>query len=180
MIQVATWAERKTGDLFFVRGITPILSTAIEDFERHLHPLYKGEWVPSHTGVVGPNDTVIEAWLNRREDSAAAVNPASKYEGKDVKLFRFEAPQQLVTEALISFLEDYQSLHYAWANLLGFAWEAIAGGNNPINEGSVCSQAMRQYCRYVDLKTGAAKFVNLLPVRNADPLGLYLMVANVR
>jgi hypothetical protein len=183
MIEITDWTARRPGDVFFHRDPGDLLSQAIVIFEKRLHPGYTGSFFPSHTGAIGFGDTVIEAWMNFKEDSAAATDPASKYDGAmaagDLKLFRFGTGNDNKIEyALKMFLADYRNLRYAWINLLGFAIEGIRGGNNPINAGNVCSQSMRDYSRYVDLAlfpdNSQTDWLSSVPVRNTDPLGLYI------
>lgn len=153
-MKLLTWADRQAGDCFLSRNAGNLLSDLIEQSERDLHPEYPPDyWVPSHAGIIGFDNTVVEAWLSLDgENSVACVNAASKYDGAKVEIWRPEGmTPDVATSAINTYIAQEIGFPYGWSNLLGFAWEAMVkkltglDPGNLIQHSEVCSQGMLLY-----------------------------------
>ena len=182
-----TWVERQTGDIFLA-AVPSDAGWAIKHAELMLHPNAPKDFVPSHAGIIGFANTVVEAWMNLSgEDSVAAINPVSKYLGFEgyLELWR---PVAFEAAALTSYIRDKGPEHYGALNLLGFEYVAlvkdITGRNvdNPIETSEVCSQGALDYCgNYLaPLISPQEHWVFIaahddLLLRDCDPLELRMM-----
>jgi hypothetical protein len=181
------WDEKLPGDVFFSAMGGP-LGRGIADAEHFLHPDYQGGFTPSHAGIVGFDDRVIEAWQSLRENSVAAVNPVSKYDGAEkvgrLQLYRpdGDAPKKAI--AITNYLKDYFAVKYGWPNLLGFEYQALVkfltgkDVTNPLEVSHVCSQGVLIFLgKYLMSEHWAVEAVaNDTIVRNCDPLALLMAV----
>lgn len=180
MIKIANWDSRKPGDII-LHYSDARLSRWIAILELRLIPNAPQDFIPSHAAIVGYDNKVIEAWYGGGQNSAAALNPVSKYDGElnkgNLELWRVaDADDSHVGKALGSFLHDFTNQPYAWPNLLGFAVEAIFHtATNPVDDGNVCSQSDLTYLRYLDLvmfPNSTLGWVDTMDITNTTPLAL--------
>jgi hypothetical protein len=164
------------------------MGAGIKYAEIGLHPDAPKDFIPSHAGIVSFNDQVVEAWLSLTEDSVAAINPASKYQGLDdfLEIWR---PSAFEPEALGNYVRDYGPEKYGWLNLLGFEYEAIikeiTGKDvaNPLECSHVCSQGALIYLgKYLAPMISPQEHWAYLAasddllLRDCDPLELRMML----
>ena len=153
-MKLLEWKDRLPGDVFLSRNAGNLLSDGIEAAERALHPEYPPDaWVPSHAGLIGFDDHVIEAWLSLDgENSVACINPCSKYDGAKIEVWRPDGITEDIANAAIDlYISQEIGWPYGWTNLLGFGWEAMVKkltGHDPgnlIENSTVCSQGVLLY-----------------------------------
>jgi len=169
------WKDRQPGDIGLSRA-PGILSDLIAAAEREIHLPVFGFFVPSHAFIVGYHDYVIEAWLDLKEDSVAAINPCGKYDGVQLEVWRINRTENQISTAIDDYLAAFAKDKYGWPNLFGFLAEAIvedATGRrieNPIKWSLVCSQGVLIFLRYPALE----KWPHAVDLRDCDPLALRL------
>jgi hypothetical protein len=168
------WHDRQAGDIGLVQ-LHGLAADLIVDFERQLHPEYQGTFVPSHAFIVNTDDLVIEATLSLWQNSVAALNPASEYDGYEIELWRIERTPEQIDAAFKMFVATYAHDGYGLVDLVGFAIEAVARragikAHNPILWSYVCSQAALLFLRY----PSAERWPNEVEIRDCDPLQLKL------
>jgi hypothetical protein len=192
-VKLLPWSDRLPGDVFLAYA-GGLVGGAIELFERKLHPDYPDDQpVPTHAGLIGFDDTVIEAWLSISEDSVCSVNPCAKYDGVPVEIWRPWSPlpqdagpasvNNIYEAAIDTYISQEIGWKYGWSNLLGFEYKALVkmltGKNcaNPIEVSDVCSQGVGIYLgKYLAplvkpaLDWAAAIAYDDLLIRNFDPL----------
>jgi hypothetical protein len=149
-MKLIDWKDRQPGDIGLVQspGFIPRL---IIDFERELHPDYTGSFWPSHAFIYTFGDMVIESILDLHENSVAAINPASKYDGLPVHIWRIQRTEQQIRDAIREHCSKYSEHGYGVLDLLGFADEAIRRAHGDtraslvILAGYVCSMAAMDF-----------------------------------
>ena len=180
MIKITDWSARLMGDVILHSSIG-LEGDLIRAAELRLLPRAPRDFIPSHVATVGAGAVVIEAWDSDGVDSAAALNPISKYDGEmeagRLELWRVEgATLDQIGFAIGAFVHDYSDVPYAWPNLLGFLVEAIRrGSENPVDMGAVCSQADAVFLRYLDMAmfpNSTLLWLDSLDFRNLTPLGV--------
>jgi hypothetical protein len=175
------WAERRTGDIFLA-AVPGFPHPQIWDAERVLHPDAPTDFQATHCGLMGFPDqhggTVVEAWLDKHEDSVACINPAAKYAGYEsyMELWR---PAAFEPDGLKLYIAIYGPEAYGWLNLAGFEWiafvKAITGRDvqNPVEVSQVCSQGVGDYMTLeANLGVVEMEWIRDVDIRNLDPLAL--------
>lgn len=183
----STWADRQVGDIF-LSCVPSDLGWAIKANELMMHPNAPKDFIPSHAGIVGFADYVVEAWLDLHENSVASINPASKYRSLDeyIEVWR---PADFRAEALQAYMTDYGPQKYGALNLLGFEWTALVKKltgrdvENPLECSHVCSQGaliyLGQYLAPIIAPQEHWAFIAAsddLLLRDCDPLELRMML----
>lgn len=181
------WADRQTGDIFLA-AVPSVMHDAIWTAEVAMHPNAPFDFHVSHAGIVGFNGYVVEAWMSFTEDSVAAINKDSKYDGLDDYLEVWR-PTLFEMDALSGYVHDYGPAKYGLLNLFGFEWEAFVRKltgrdvSNPVEVSAVCSQGALIYLgKYLTpliapqewwANTAASDDILL---RDCDPLELRMML----
>lgn len=144
------WPDRKVGDIFLYHG-TGLFSSMIRTAELAMHPNAPEDFVPSHAGAIGPDNTVVEALMDENNNSVAAVGPAQKYESANAKgLIELWRPttDAALGDMVTEYIKVYSPMLYGALNLIGFDWVSICESlfhiavDNPIREHLVCSQGI--------------------------------------
>lgn len=180
------WIDRAPGDVF-LSALSSLLGLGIREAEIAMHPAAPLDFVPSHAGLIGFNDTVIEAWLDLEENSVAAVNPDSKYSRYVslglVEVWRPEKHDELfLGNAMVEYLKAYGPAKYGILNLLGFEYEAAMEKllgvqiDNPVHVSNVCSQGA---LLYLSQKYAEEYTVTQRNLRDMDPLALRMLFMEI-
>ena len=179
------WAERQTGDCF-LSAVPGFLHDGIWLAEKAMHPDAPLDFAATHAGIIGfpvGNDgTVIEAWLDTKQNSVAAINFASKYETwaslNDVEVWH---PAKFAEDALKQYLQIFGPEHYGVLNLFGFEYLAfvkeLTGRDieNPLEKSQVCSQGVGDFLSINEGYTGAEQWIFGANIPNLDPLALRML-----
>ena len=180
--------QRQTGDIFLA-AVPSDLGWAIKAAELEIHPNAPKDFIPTHAGIIGFGDTIVEAWLNLSgEDSVACINPWSKYRGYEAFLELWR-PAAFEPAGLEAYIRDYGPEKYGWLNLFGELYIAevkkLTGRSveNPIENSDFCSQgALIELGKYqAPLIAPQEHWAYLaanddVVMRDADPLELRMML----
>lgn len=144
------YAQKELGDILLVAD-DDLLSKGIIAAEHELAPGL--DWYPSHSGIVCVNGLIIEARCNLHQNSAAATNPISQYDGVVSEVWRPEGDLVSISRAVNRTIDDLEGRLYGALDLVGFLIEAAgralgdADFPNLIRVGYICSETCLYYLR---------------------------------
>ena len=179
------YEDKQIGDVLLIADGNNELSKLIIDAEKELAPGL--DWYPSHVAINYGGGYVLEAWLDLHHNSAACLNPISKYSSAAIikEVWRPEGTQAQMGQALHETLVNLGPELYSVPDLVGFLMEALARGigfkdaPNPIRLGYVCSETGLYYLRELNsLQTSAIALGPLSwtmvdeAIRNVSPANL--------
>ena len=171
-----TYEQKECGDILLVANPAIEISKLIIAAEREIVPGL--DFYPSHVAIYDGADWV-EAWLDLKENSVAAVNPGSKYDDSAYQreVWRPEGSPNQKSLALAQYVAEYARDPYGTLDLLGFLLEAGLrkigwhDAPNPIQLSFVCSEGGLLYLR---------KLNDIIPCVAHGPLFWTLMDEAVR